>query len=186
MSSNIFEELGESWGLAWSSGVVLGSVAVELGDYAEAQERYRRGLDAALEINYRRAIQHAYSNLGHVALLTGEPQEAEHYFLQSLSISENIGQSREVVETLFDIARVRSAQGRKEEAVRLTVTVLNHPASSQRSLFGNRHLRGEAERLRDDLETALGPEVYEKALASNDPADPELVIASLLNSLQRS
>jgi predicted ATPase/Tfp pilus assembly protein PilF len=180
-SSNIFEELGESWGLAWSSGVVLGSVAVAQGDYSEARKRYRRGLDAARDIDYRRAIQHAYNNLGHVALLTGDPQEAERYFLQSLHISEDIGQTREMVETLFDIARVRAAQDKKEEAVRLTVLVLSHPSSAQRSLFGHRQLRKEAELLRKELEAALAPKVYETTLSSDSSLDFETVISSLLH-----
>jgi predicted ATPase len=184
-SSTIFEELGESWGLTWASGVVLGSVAVAQGDYAGARERYQRGLAAALEIDYRRAIQHAYNNLGHVALLMGDPLEAELCYLHSLSISEEIGQTREMVETLFDISRARAAQGGKEEAVRLIVFVLSHPASAQHSLFGHRDLQEEAELLRKELEAALTPEVYESALSSDPTLDLEVVVGNLLQPENR-
>jgi tetratricopeptide (TPR) repeat protein len=185
-SSTIFEELGESWGLTWSSGVVLGSVAVAQGDYAEARERYQRGLDAAREIDYRRAIQHAYNNLGHVALLMGDPLEAELCYLHSLGISEEIGQTREMVETLFDIAQARAAQGKKEEAVRLTALVLSHPASAQHSLFGHRHLQEEAKLLRKELEADLAPKVYKTALSSDRSLDFEAVVSNLLQPEQRN
>ena len=183
-SSTIFEALGESWGLTWSSGVVLGSVAVAQGDFAEARERYQRGLDAARKIDYRRAIQHGYNNLGNVALLMGDPLEAELYYLHSLGISEEISQTREMVETLFDIARVRVAQGKKEEAVRLIVLVLRHPASAQHSLFGHRHLKEEAELLRVKLEADLTPVAYETALSSNQSLDFEVVVSNLLQPEQ--
>jgi tetratricopeptide (TPR) repeat protein len=181
-SSFIFEELGESWGVTWSSGVVLGSVAVAQSDFAEAKQRYQRGLDAAREINYRRAIQYAYNNLGHVALLMEDPMEAELYYIQSLSISEEIGQTREMVETLLDSARVRVAQGNMEEAVQLTALVLSHPASAQHSLFGHRHLHEEAKILLKELEADLAPKVYETALSSDRSLDFEAAVNNLLQS----
>jgi tetratricopeptide (TPR) repeat protein len=184
-SSAIFEEQGESWGLTWSSGVVLGSVAVAQGDYTEARERYQRGLDAAREIDYRRAIQHAYNNLGHVALLMGDPSEAELCYRHSLGISEEIGQTREMVETLFDIARVRAAQGKKEEAVRLIALVLSHPASVQYSLFGRRHLQEEAKLFRKELEADPESKVYESALSSDRSLDFEAVVSNILQPRQR-
>ncbi len=183
-SSTIFEELGESWGLTWSSGVVLGSVAVAQGNYAEARERYQRGLDAAREIDYRRATQHAYNNLGHVALLMGDPLEAERCYLHSLAISEEIGQTRELVETLFDIAQARAAQGKKEEAIRLIALVLSHPASAQYSLFGHRHLQEEAKLLSRELEADLGSTVYETTLPGDRSLDFEAVVSNLLQPEQ--
>ncbi len=107
--------------------------------------------------------------------------EAERCYRHSLGISDEIGQTREMVETLFDIARVRSAQGKKEEAVRLTALVSSHPGSTQRSLFGHRQLRKEAELLRKELEAALAPKVYETTLSSDSFLDFETVISSLLH-----
>ena len=184
-SSAIFEELGESWGLSWSSGVVLGSVAIAQGEYTEARMRYQRGLDAAMEIGYRRAIQYANNNLGHVALLLGDPSEAETYYLQSLKISEEIGQKREMVETVFDLAKIQAAQGNKEKAVRMTALVLDHPASSQQTLFGRRNLQHEARHLLNAVQKDFEPDSYEAALYSDKYADIEAAVMDLLQDSER-
>jgi len=183
-SSTIFEKLGESWGLTWSSGVVLGSVAVEQGDYAEAIKRYQHGLNAAQEIDYRRAIQYAYNNLGHVALLMGDPLEAVRCYLLSLRISEEIGQTREMVETLFDIARARVAQGKNEEAIWLTTLVLSQPAITQQSLFGNRHLQEEAKLLRKKLEDDLTNEGCKTIPSKDRSIDFDAEVSNLLHPEQ--
>ena len=73
----------------------------------------------------------------------------------------------------------------KEEAVRLIVFVLSHPASAQHSLFGHRDLQEEAELLRKELEAALTPEVYESALSSDPTLDLEVVVGNLLQPENR-
>jgi hypothetical protein len=116
----------------------------------------------------------------------GDPLEAELYYLHSLAISEEIGQTREMVETLFDIARARDAQGKRDDAALLTSLVLSHPASAQHSLFGHRHLQEEAKLLHKALEADLPTKVDERALLHDRSLDFEAVVGNLLQPEQRN
>ena len=104
--------------------------------------------------------------------------------VENLAIAEEIGQTREMVETLFDIAQARAAQGQKEEAVRLTALVLSHSASTQYSLFGHRHLQEEAKLLGKELEADLGSAVFETTLPGDRSLDFEVVVSNLLQPEQ--
>ena len=93
------KEIGEYFELTWAA-LVLGSIALTLGNYEEAKHLLQRSLNAAETINYRRTIQQCYDNLGDVALFLDEFKEAEKYFRLSLKVSEETGMTREMLDAL--------------------------------------------------------------------------------------
>lgn len=179
------QEIGDYYGLTWAA-LVRGHVALARQAYAEARPFYERSLQAALALNYRRTTQQSYDNLGDVAFHLGELDQAGRYFRLSLEISEETGQTREMIGTLHDLARVWAAQGKKVEAVELLAVVLHHPLSSL-PLFlriEETSLGEVAERLRARLEADLDPEHYQAAWARGSTQQLEAVVAGLLRKGQ--
>ena len=174
-------EIGEYFGLSWAA-LVRGRVALAQGAYAEAKPFYERSLNTAQTLNYRRTIQQSYDNLGDVVFYLAEVEQAERYFRLSLEISEETGQTREMLGTLYDLAKVWVAQNKKTEAVELLAVVLHHPLSNL-PLFLRAEdtvLRKAAERLRASLEADLPPELYQAAWEKGRTLPLETVVAALL------
>lgn len=175
------QEIGEYFGLTWAA-LIRGRVALAQHAYAEAKSFYERSLQAAQALNYRRTTQQAYDNLGDVAFYLGEVDQAERYFRLSLEITEETGQTREMLATLYDLARVWAAQGKKAEAVELLAVVLHHPLSKLPLLLRteNTVLKEAAERLQARLEADLESRSYQAAWARGLTRQLEEVVAGLL------
>ncbi len=175
------QEIGEYFGLSWAA-LVRGRVALSLGTYAEAKPFYDRSLAAAQALGYRRTIQQSYDNLGDVAFFLGEFDQAERYFRLSLEVSEETGQNREMIGTLYDLARVWAMQGKKVEAVVLLAVVLCHSLSKLPLFLRTEQpiLSEAAERLRASLEDDLGLEEYQAAWSQGQTLPLEVVVAGLL------
>jgi len=182
LSLQIFgQEIGEYLGLTWAA-VVRGQLAMTQGAYAEAKTFFERSLNAAQALNYRRTTQQSYDNLGDVAFYLGEVEQAERYFRLSLEVSEETGQTREMLGTLYDLARVWAAQGNKAEAVEVLAVVLHHPLSALPLFLRTEGtiLREAAERFRSRLEADLAPAIYQAAWARGLALQLEAVVAVLL------
>jgi len=171
--------IGDPWGTTWPE-TVLANLAVVDGNLAKAKERYLFVLEKAQSINFRRGLQYTYTNLGNVSYALEAYDEAEEYYLQSLTISDEIGQTREMLTTCYDIAKVRAATGRIEEAVYLLAMVLNHPGSDQHGHFRRALIREDAERLRAELEGLPAPETYVAAWRQGQTAELDAVVAEML------
>ena len=175
------DEIGEYLGLTWAT-LVRGQLALIQGEYLEARSFYQRSLKATQALNYRRTTQQCYDNLGDVALHLGEVEQAEQYFRHSLQISEETGQHREILGTLYDLARVKTAQGKKVHAVELLAVVLHHPLSTLHLFLRSEPvvLRNAAEQLRARLEAELERETFQAAWAQGRTLPLEAVVAGLL------
>ena len=175
------KEIGEYLGLTWAA-LVRGQLALIQEEYMKAKSFYERSLKASQALNYRRTTQQSYDNLGDVALYLGEVEQAEQYFLHSLEISEETGQHREILGTLYDLARVKTAQGKKAHAVELLAVVLHHPLSTLHLFLRTEPvvLRDAAEELRAKLEAELERETYQAAWAQGQTLPLEAVVAGLL------
>jgi predicted ATPase len=175
------QEINDYFGLTWAT-LVRGRVALAQGAYSQAKSFYERSLEAAQALNYRRTIQQAYDNLGDVAFHLGELDQAERYFCLSLEVSEETGQTREMIGTLYDLARVRAAQGKKAEAVELLAVILHHPLSNLHLFLRMEYtpLKEAAARLRTRLEADLDPESYQAAWTRGQATQLETVVVGLL------
>ena len=175
------EEIGEYLGLTWAA-LVRGQLALIQGEYKEPKSFFEHSLKAAQALNYRRTTQQSYDNLGDVALYQGEVEQAEHYFRHSIQVSEETGQTREILGTLYDLARVKTAQGKKPHAVELLAVVLHDPQSSLHLFLRTEStiLREAAEQLRVKLEAEMEPATYQAAWAQGQTLPFEAVVSGLL------
>ena len=154
----IFERSNSPFGSSAASGFSLAPNALLIGDIGAAKAYFLRGMQAAEEINYLLLLQRTYDGLGMVALMEKDPEQAQQFFLKSLRISQECGQTREMLASLLELANVHVALGNLDEALGLLAVVLNHPASDQNSLNTNRSesLRDAAEKLRAQIEFSAG------------------------------
>ena len=141
----------------------LGHLATANGENAAAKKCFLRCLQTASEVGFHWAIGNATKYLGQVALLEGELMEAETYFRQSLKIAYDLGLDRDIVNHLYEFARLRVTQNRATEAIIILVLLLRQPASEQTRLGGGR-IRDNAQALLTRLEEDLLPKGYSAAI----------------------
>jgi tetratricopeptide (TPR) repeat protein len=178
---SIFEDLGNPFGSSVASGIILGTVSMAVGDFATAKTHFTRGVEAAEEINYLRMLQISYDSLGALALIENHVRQAEQFFLKSLRISNECGQTREMLAALRDIANVRLAEGDLEPALQLVAVVLMNPANEQNSLNRPERLRDETEKLRVLIEGRLEPAQYRAAWEAGQRRGLAEVVAEILH-----
>jgi hypothetical protein len=70
---------------------------------------------------------------------------------------------RDVINLLYEFARLKAAQNNLEEAVELLALVIEHPTSNQTRWLEGR-IRDSANGLLAEIETKLPPDVYSMAL----------------------
>jgi len=179
----IFERSNSPFGTSAASGFSLAPIALLIGDIGAAKEYFLRGMQAAEEIKHLLLLQRTYDGLGMVALMENDPEQAQQFFLKSLRISQESGQTREMLASLLELANVHVAQGNLDEAVELLAVVLHHPASDQNSLNTNRSdpLRDAAEKLRAQIEPQLDQALYQSAWENGQRQRLTDVVAQILN-----
>lgn len=178
-ADEIVRGIGDPW-LSFFPSQELAQIALLQGDYLVAKERFQLALEAAHSINFKRGMDYTYSNLGNVNYMLGEYPEAEQHHLQSLRISHEIGQLREMLGDIYAIAQVWAVFGRGSEAVELLAVVLRHPASEQRFLTTPATIQHEAVQLRAELEETLPAKEYKAAWNSGKTRELDVVVAELL------
>jgi len=176
-----FEKLNNPFGISVSSGIILGSISMAAGDFGTAKTHFLRGVQAAEEISYSRLLQISYDNLGTLGLMEKDVEQARQFFIKSLRISQECGQTREMLASLRDVASVYIARGNLETALQLLAVVLNHPVSKQNSLNRPERLRDEAEKVRAQIEGQLDPERYQSAWETGQRHRLADVVNQILN-----
>jgi tetratricopeptide (TPR) repeat protein len=179
-SLRITEEIGDSI-IALFNLSALGAVAFNLGEYGKARDYYLRSLSRSEKLSYRWAIENASKYLGAVAMAMNETEAAEGYFRESLRIAEEIGLGRDTINLLYEFARVRVAQDRKDRAVELLSLALEHPASRQ-ARFGEGLIQESAQSLLDELVEAESANSYAEALERGRGLDLDEVVAELIGA----
>jgi tetratricopeptide (TPR) repeat protein len=167
--------------MVWSwSEALLGACSMAIGDTRTAKTYYSRGAQQAEEIDYVRMLQICYETLGTLALIEQDLEQAQQFSLKCLRISQECGQTREMLASLRDLAKVYVAQGDLDGALQLLAVVLNHPASEQNSLTRTERLRDETETLRAQIETRLDQPRYQSAWEAAQKKRLAEVVAQIL------
>lgn len=172
-------DTGHQWLLTWSYQAMAGAARMQ-GRLTEAAALYERALVIDAESDFRRGVQYALNNLGVVFSEMSDFESADREFLRSLAISEEIGQTREILHTLCDIADVRAQLGDREEAVRLIAAAFGNPASTQLSVY-RAPIHETTERLRARLEDELDENVYREAWSLGSAGGIEPLVRGLLD-----
>ena len=183
-SLNLNEEIGDVIGSTLPL-IVLGLAALANGEHEAARGYYLRCLKISEEICFPYGIQTSSKYLGKVAISEGKIAEAEFYLVQCLTISKEVGFVRDIINLLYEFARLRVAQNNPEGAAELLGLVLQHPAShSSRMLEGP--IRDSAKVLLAELEDELPQETYAAALERGQELELDEVIADLLDAFKRT
>ncbi len=174
----LFQEIGDASGSTMPL-IVMGHVALARGEYEEARKYYLRCLEISEEVGFHYSIQTSSKYLGKVGLSMGELAKAEDYLLQSLRITEEIGFVRDIINLLYEFARLRVAQEDQEQAVELLALVVQHPASHQTRWLEGR-IRDSAEELLVKLEHDLLEETYVEAFERGQAMELDNAVAALI------
>ncbi len=103
-------------------------------------------------------------------------------FSEVLKIADEIGLGRDKVNLLFDLAKVRIAENRLEQAVELLAVVLQQPTSRLHRLGGGR-VRDRVQELLDTLKTELSTKAYTAAWGRGNVREFDQVIVDLLTEI---
>ncbi|NIS79274.1 MAG: AAA family ATPase [Anaerolineales bacterium] len=175
---NLYEEIGDASGSTMPL-IVMGHAALARGKHEEARELYLRCLHLSEEVDFHYSIQTATKYLAKVAISVGKYAEAERYLHQSLALTKEIGFVRDIVNLLYEYARLRVAQENSEQAVELLALVVQHPASNQTRWLEGR-IRDSAKNLLANLEDELSPEAYSAALERGQELELDEIVADLV------
>ena len=148
------------------------------GDPAAARAILEETLDLLKSIDWRRAIQYTLANLGGAAMMLEDFASAGDYFLESLKVSEETGQLREMVGALTDIASALAADGRADEALALAATAFAHHASDQVTVLNQTPISERAEDICQSVSATNQADsaAWDRGLAANF----DEVVSSLL------
>jgi predicted ATPase/DNA-binding CsgD family transcriptional regulator/tetratricopeptide (TPR) repeat protein len=174
----INEEIGDVIGSTLPL-IVLGHASLALGEYQGARGYYLQCLKLSEQVGFHYAIQTASKYLGKVALSLGNIGEAEYYLHQSLTITKEIGFVRDIINLLYEHARLQAAHNDTEGAAELLAFVIQHPASQESRMFEGR-IRDSAQDLLAKLEDQLPQDAFSTALERGQELELEEIVAGLL------
>jgi tetratricopeptide (TPR) repeat protein len=114
-AGELFAATGDVEGEIWALNG-LGMARSRLQEYDRAIASYRRVAELARAARFRMAEAQALNNLGHHEYLMGDPGRAVANFAAALRTQLEIGQRREAVIPLVNLALCEAELGRHEEA----------------------------------------------------------------------
>jgi len=174
------EEIGDVIGSTMPM-TILGHVALGREDYESAKHLYLRCVKISQNTGFNYSLQTSSKYLAKVTFLMGDYMEAEKYLAQCLTLSKEVGFVRDVINLLYEFARLKAAQNNLEEAVELLVLVIEHPTSNQTRWLEGR-IRDSAMGLLAELEAKLPQDVYSMALERGRDLDLDDVVNDLTGS----
>lgn len=157
---------------------ILGHVALAREEYESAKQFYLRSLKIAQRTGFNYSLQTSSKYLAKVSFLMSDYVEDEKYLVQCLTLSKEVGFVRDVINLLYEFARLKAAQNDLEEAVELLVLVIDHPTSNQIRWLEGR-IRDSAKSLLAKLEAELPPVTYSAALERGQELDLENTVNDL-------
>jgi ATP/maltotriose-dependent transcriptional regulator MalT len=114
----LFRELGDKWGVAADSAL-LGQVALQLGDVANARSLAEVGVELCREVGHRWFLNQALTVLAKVAETEHDQSMARTLYQESLDVAREIGDKVLIALGLEGWARVVATQGEPVWATRL-------------------------------------------------------------------
>jgi tetratricopeptide (TPR) repeat protein len=180
----LYEEIGDVIGSTMPL-IVLGHAALARGELEEARGFYLRCLEISQETDFHYAIQTSTKYLCKVSLSLGKLAEAEKYLFQSLRITFEIGFVRDIVNLLYEYARLQAARKFPERAIELLALIIRHPASQLYRMMEGR-IRDSAMDTLAKLEKELSPEAYTAAFERGQELNLDELVAGLVSPVSRA
>jgi tetratricopeptide (TPR) repeat protein len=136
--------IGDRWNLGFAHRG-LGLIAQAEGEHVQAVRMFRKSLDTLSEVGARQDEARVLVETGHSILALGNDAEAERAWREALHIAMETQGTFVALEALAGIATLKAEQGTIEQALELSLIVLDHPASLRETKNRTAHLRAELE-----------------------------------------
>jgi hypothetical protein len=124
----------------------------------EARALFAASYDVYRETGDLRNMARVLSHQGYNSLARGDDVDAQNSFMAVLRLTREGGFIPFALDALVGLASLQAKQGDIEQALKLLLVVLNHPASSQET-------KDQAELSRMELEAQLIPQQIQAAQA---------------------
>jgi hypothetical protein len=134
----------------------------------------------AKNLGYPRGIQAGLQYLGEALVKARDPAASEPVFLESLAMSEDMGQSLEMAGTLTHIASAYAQTGKETGAIELLASVLADPSAEKAQLAEETTIGDTARELLDQLRGLVDVESFEEARLSGSSVSVQVAAKQLL------
>ena len=160
------------WGVPGLALLNMGDMAIERGDYDQAEDYLQRSLKAFPSATWW-AVPLALDNLGCLACVQGYYELAQDYFKQALRCAMHNGAIPFALNILANTARLLLDTGNAEQAVELLSVVQNHPALENQTRIRR------VNPILDKAKSQLEDDAFERAYQQGTHADFERLAAQL-------
>jgi hypothetical protein len=150
------------------------------GRHDEEIARMREVVRLAKNLGYPRGIQAGLQYLGEALVKARDPAASEPVFLESLAMSEDMGQSLEMAGTLTHIASAYAQTGKETGAIELLASVLADPSAEKAQLAEETTIGDTARELLDQLRGLVDVESFEEARLSGSSVSVQVAAKQLL------
>jgi len=164
--------VGDRWGLGFSYRGI-GLVAQAQGKHIQAVELFRKGVDILNELGNRLYAAQGLAEMGHSLFALGDDAEASRVWGEALQVANETKGIFIALEALVGITTLKAKQGNIEQALELSLIVLDHPASLQET-------KDRATRLRAELEAQLTPKQIEAVRVRTGEKTFETVVDQII------
>ena len=122
--------VGDRWGMG-TAYRMKGLIALTIGDYAEAQQHLRRSLETFQGIIGGWDVSQSLLYLGEAMAAAGHAEGAESLFVESLRLAYEVHAAPTplALDALMGLAQLKVRSRQVQEAMRLSILVLEHSAA---------------------------------------------------------
>jgi predicted ATPase/transcriptional regulator with XRE-family HTH domain len=166
--------IGDRWNLGFAYRG-LGLIAQAQGEHLQAVDMFRKSLDMFKEIGARQDRARVLVELSSSIFAQGNDADAERGWREALHLTMETQGTFVALEALVGIATLKAKQENFEEAFKLSLIVLSHPAGLQET-------KGRADRLRADLEAQFTSTQIKAIHAQGREKSFEAAVEDLLRS----
>jgi tetratricopeptide (TPR) repeat protein len=138
-SLELFNQLGDSWGIARVSGY-LGVVSLNAGDLEKAQTYFEQQLLLDEKLDFKDGIAVAFNNLAQAHLVRGDFIQARQTFQNSIQIAQEI--AKEFSSSLYGLCMTALAENDYASALKLFKELFDHERNQYRQMIACDFLMG--------------------------------------------
>ncbi len=176
---SILAAAGEQRARTWT---VLGIALIDgmAGRHDDAIVQMKEVVQIAKDLGYPRGIQAGLQYLGEALVEAGDPGASEPVFLESLAMSEDMGQSLEMAGTLTRLASAYAQTGEEAKAVEILASVLADPSTEASQLAEESTVADTAQELLDQLRDLIDADRFEDARVRGASVSVQVAAKELL------
>ncbi len=158
----VYERIDDHYFMTWALWLTAMLANMD-GRPHDAIETYKKQVGRSEEIGYLRGLVVAYEGLGDANAAAKQFEAAETALINSVLVAEQMGMTRDMLNTMTKIAKTRSAMGRNVEAVELLASICANPISEQQAWIETQPIRAIAVDALADVRSRLDDAEYQAA-----------------------